>query len=120
MCGLAGCAGGESGADAPATVEGDGACVDGFRVVEEAARVSSGRGSEVRLRFVNGSDVPLAYDARVVFERATWIGNTVENGRVALGGSLGPGESAVETATVEGDGPRSTDYEVTASVVCES
>jgi hypothetical protein len=119
-CGLAGCSGAEAGAEPAVTLAGDGPCVDAFRIVEESARVASGRAAEVRLRFVNESDGPLSYDARVVFERATWIGNAVERGRVALEGSLAAGESVVRTAALDEPGPGSTGYEVRASVVCEA
>jgi hypothetical protein len=119
-CGLAGCAGAETGGEQSVSVAGDGPCVERFRVVEEAARVASGRSASVRLRFVNGSDAPVSYDARVVFERATWIGNAVQNGQVTLGGSLAAGESAVRTAAMDGSGPGSTGYEVAVSVTCEA
>lgn len=119
-CGLAGCAGTVTGDSPPVAVTGTGSCVEGFRVVEEAARVASGRSAEVSLRFVNESDAPLSYDAHVVFERSTWIGNAIESGRVALDGSLDAGESVVRTAAMEKRGPGSTGYEVEASVTCEA
>ncbi|MEF8820284.1 MAG: hypothetical protein V5A31_12620 [Haloferacaceae archaeon] len=119
-CGLAGCAGAEAGGGRSVTVAGEGACVDGFRIVEEAARVASGRSASVRLRFVNESDAPLSYDARVVFERTTWIGNAVRRGQVSLAGALAAGESVVRTAALDEPGPGSTGYEVEASVTCEA
>lgn len=119
-CGLAGCAGTATGGDPSVTVTGTGPCVEGFCVVEEETRVASGRSAEVSLRFVNEGDAPVSYDAQVVFERATWIGNTVESDRVVLGGSLDAGESVVRTASADERGPGSTGYEVEASVVCEA
>ncbi len=101
------------------TVSGDPPCVDAFRVVETAARVSTGRVPLVRLRFVNEGAAAVDYEAVVRFRQGTSLGLPEPSGRTTLTGRLAPGEAAVRTASDDGPEARNTDsYAVEATVSC--
>ncbi|ESS05769.1 MAG: hypothetical protein A07HB70_01898 [uncultured archaeon A07HB70] len=127
--GLAGCVAAGQGREDPAeagrnagatvTVSGEPPCADSFRVVEAAARVSTGRVPRVRLRFVNEGDAAVDYEAVVKFRQGTSLGLPEPSGRTTLAGGLAPGEATVRTASDDGPEARNTDsYAVEATVSC--
>jgi hypothetical protein len=94
-------------------------CADGFRVVEESARVESGTVPEVRLRLENAGDSTVAYEIRVIFQQSTSLGIEARTGRDSLSGTVSPGETLQRQATDDSYEIQNTDtYLLETSVRC--